>query len=178
VKSKGKSTRVRNLVVCFLLCLLSLSLSGCTVNEPTAVQNGNANTQGAKPSPPVVASHGNKPQPQGNTPNTGGRMSGTPIDTSKFDADIKQAEEKYNKNKNDNAAKMALAKAYLDRADALTEAAQYNSALGDYRRTLKYDPNNQDAKDWIKKIVEIYEGMGREVPKEGEERPPLPYEKK
>lgn len=105
--------------------------------------------------------------------------SGTPIDTSKYDADIKQAEAKYEKNKEDAAAKTALAQAYLARANALTlEGRQYNAALGDYRRTLKYDPANEEAKKWIGQIVEIYQSLGREVPKEGEENKPLPYEKK
>lgn len=104
---------------------------------------------------------------------------GTPIDTSKYDADIKQAETKYDKNKEDNAAKMSLAQAYLARANALTlEGRQYNAALGDYRRTLKYDPANEEAKKWIGEIVGIYQSLGREVPKEGEENKPLPFEKK
>jgi len=60
---------------------------------------------------------------------------------------------------------------------ALTDARQYASALGDYRRTLKYDPSNAEAKDWIERIVSIYDSINRESPKEGEEPPPLPMGK-
>jgi len=47
--------------------------------------------------------------------------------------------------------------------------------LGDYRRTLKYDPDNAQAKTWVEQIVSIYDSMGRESPPEGQEPPPLPY---
>jgi hypothetical protein len=58
---------------------------------------------------------------------------------------------------------------------ALTDARQYASALGDYRRVLKYDPNNSEAKNWIEQIIGIYDSLGRESPKEGDEPPPLPF---
>ena len=161
----------------FLLGVILSSLFACTSNAPTPVQNSNTTAQNSNTSMPVAVSHGGQNTNTQNK-NTGG-MSGTPIDTSKYDADIKSAEEKYNKNQKDNAAKMALAKAYLARANALTlEGRQYRSALGDYRRVLKYDPDNQEAKDWINQIVAIFQDMNREPPKEGEEPPPLPYEKK
>ena len=78
---------------------------------------------------------------------------------------------------NDPAAKKALADTYLKRGVALTEARQYASALGDYRRTIKYDPENTEAKEWIDKIIMIYDGMNKSYPKEGEEPPPLPFTK-
>lgn len=174
--------RIKKLLIGFSVSLVSISLfASCTSNPPTPVQsNTNTNTQNTKPN--VATSHGGQQGDTTTPPATqskGGPMSGggTPIDTSKFDSDIKQAEEKYNKAKENNDAKMTLAKAYLARANALTEARQYRSALGDYRRTLKYDPNNEEAKDWVNQIVAIFEQMGRDVPKEGEEPPPLPYNK-
>lgn len=160
---------------CLLLCVLSVFFVSCSVNEPTPVQNTNANSQSTNP--PVAVSHGSPAQTNSSSPPNKGGMTGTPIDTSKFDADIKKAEEKYNKNKNDNAAKMTLAQAYLDRGDALTEAAQYRSALGDYRRVLKLDPDNEDAKRMSGEIIRIFQSLKREPPKEGEEPPPLPYNK-
>lgn len=100
-------------------------------------------------------------------------QSGDPIDTSAFDAAIAKAEKNLKVKTNDEEAKKTLAANYVNRGLALTEARQYASALGDYRRALKYDPNNQEAKKWISQIIEIYDGLNKEYPKEGEEPPPL-----
>ena len=100
------------------------------------------------------------------------KQSGDPIDTKKFDTDIATAEVNFKKNP-DDAAKKALSEAYYKRGVALTDARQYASALGDYRKAVKYDPSNADAKGWIDKIIMIYDSMNRESPKEGEEPPPL-----
>jgi tetratricopeptide (TPR) repeat protein len=171
--------RINILLKSFLLGLILSSLFACTSNAPTPVQNSKEAAQNSNTSAPVAVSHGGQNTNEQSKSTGGMRGGGTPIDTSKYDADIKKAEEKYNKNQNDNAAKMALAKAYLARANALTlEGRQYRSAIGDYRRVLKYDPDNQEAKDWINQIVAIFQDMNREVPKEGEEPPPLPYGKK
>ena len=105
-------------------------------------------------------------------------QSGDPIETSEFDKEIAEAEKKVKANPNDEAAKKALAEAYYKRGFALTEARQYASAIGDFRRVLKYDPENADAKKWIGTIVGIYDSINREYPKEGEEPPPLPFQKK
>jgi tetratricopeptide (TPR) repeat protein len=102
-------------------------------------------------------------------------QSGDPIDTKELDAAIAAAEKAIKAKPADPMAKQALADAYLKRAVALTDARQYASALGDYRRVLKYDPNNTDARNWIEQIIGIYDGLGRESPKEGEEPPPLPF---
>jgi tetratricopeptide (TPR) repeat protein len=169
--------RINILLKSFLLAVILCSLFACASNAPTPVQNSNATAQNSNTSAPVAVSHGRQNTNTQNKSTGGMTGSGTPIDTSKYDADIKSAEEKYNKNQKDNVAKKALAKAYLERANALTEAGQYRSALGDYRRTLKYDPNNEEAKSWIDQIVSIFQKMNREPPKEGEEPPPLPYKK-
>jgi tetratricopeptide (TPR) repeat protein len=105
-------------------------------------------------------------------------QNGTPIDTKQYDSAIAASEIALKKSPNDTKLKKDLADAYFVRAMALTDPArQYASALGDFRRTVKYDPTNTEAKDWIKKIVDIYDGMNREYPKEGEEPPPLPFTK-
>ena len=77
----------------------------------------------------------------------------------------------------DDAAKKALAVAYVNRGLALTDARQYASALGDYRKAQKLDPSNADANKWVEQIIGIYESMNKEYPKEGEEPPPLPLDK-
>ncbi|MDQ3322068.1 MAG: hypothetical protein M3525_06520 [Acidobacteriota bacterium] len=104
-------------------------------------------------------------------------QSGTPIDTTEFDAEITKAEKNFKAKPKDETAKKLLAEAYLPRAVALTEARQYASAIGDYRRVLKYDADNEVAKKWIDEIIKIYAMINREYPKEGEEPPALPFKK-
>ena len=165
---------------------LLLSASAFAVacgNAPQPVQNTNSaaangerpqtaiahTTENQKPQMPPAANSGEK---------TKWSQSGDPIDTKKFDAAIASAEKALAGKPADAAAKKALATAYFERGVALTDARQYASALGDYRRAVKYDPSNAQAKDWIDKIVMIYDGMGKSYPKEGEEPPPLPFEGK
>ena len=81
------------------------------------------------------------------------------------------------KAKSDDASKKALAQAYFERGVVLTEARQYASALGDYRRVLKLDPDHAESKKWIEQIVSIYSMHKKDAPKEGEEPPPLPFKK-
>lgn len=110
---------------------------------------------------------------------TGGKWSadGTPIDTAKYDKAIADAEKVLKAKPNDADAKKEVAKAYFERGFALTEARQYASALGDYRRTLKNDPSHEEAKKWEQQIIGIYEMMKKEYPKPGEEPAPLPFKK-
>lgn len=104
-------------------------------------------------------------------------QSGNPIDTSKFDAGVVEAEKNQKAKPSDAAAKKDLAEAFVARGVALTDARQYASALGDYRRALKLDPNNEEARKWIDQIIAIYTSINREYPPEGEEPPPLPFKK-
>jgi tetratricopeptide (TPR) repeat protein len=101
--------------------------------------------------------------------------SGNPIDTSKFDEDVKKAEKDFKAKSNDETAKKNLSEAYTKRGVALTEARQYAAAIGDYRKALKYNPENAEAKKWIATITNIYKSINREVPKEGEEPKPLEF---
>lgn len=105
-------------------------------------------------------------------------QSGNPIDTGEFDKEIAAAEKIFKAKPKEEAAKKSLAEAYVKRGVALTEARQYASALGDYRRTLKLDPNDEEAKNGMNQIIGIYESLNREYPKEGEEPAPLPFTKK
>jgi tetratricopeptide (TPR) repeat protein len=138
----------------------SLTVSSHSVKTPTESLNTN----------PTVA-------PKSET-KTKWTQSGNPIDTSQFDADIAKAEKDLKAKPKDAGAKKALAEAYFKRGVALTEARQYASALGDYRRTLKLDPNDEEAKNGMDQIISIYESLNRDYPKEGEEPPPLPVTKK
>jgi tetratricopeptide (TPR) repeat protein len=104
-------------------------------------------------------------------------QSGNAIDTSAFDAEIGRAQKDLKAKPKNEAAKKSLAEAFLKRGVALTDARQYASALGDYRRVLKFDAENEDAKKWIEEILNIYAMLNRDYPKEGEEPPPLPFKK-
>lgn len=99
------------------------------------------------------------------------------IDVTEMTAKIEKAEKEYKAKPNDTKAKDALAAAYFDRAFALTKAAQYRSALGDFRKGLKLNPSDSDAKAMHDQIIDIFKSIGREPPKEGEEPPPLPFKK-
>ena len=100
-----------------------------------------------------------------------------PIDVSQMTADVEKAEKSFKQNQKDEKAKEKLSEAYFSRAFALTEAAQYRAALGDFRKGLKLDPNNADAKAMHDQIITIFQSIGREPPKEGEEAAPLPINK-
>jgi tetratricopeptide (TPR) repeat protein len=150
-------------------CAALFLLSGCG-NEPTLVSNqtaaANANTQSNSSTQAGMPARNASPAP-------GKTAGGEYIDTSEYDAKIKRVEEQAKKKPNDDAVRKQLAQAYLERANALTQARQYQAALGDYRRTLRYDSNNEEARYWSDTIIGILKQMNREVPAEGAEPAPL-----
>ena len=164
-----------------MILIAAVLMAACN-NAPQPVANANtsASPQKSEKTETVIAhTTENQPAPMpgqnSNGTKTKWTQSGEPIDTKTFDADITNAEKAVKSKPNDDASKKALAEAYYKRAVALTDARQYASALGDYRRTLKYDPDNAQAKQWIDQIVSIYDSMGRESPPEGQEPPALPF---
>lgn len=102
---------------------------------------------------------------------------GDPIDVTEYNAAIARAEKDLKAKPDDPALKKKLSEAYTRRGVALTEARQYAAAIGDYRKAVRYDPANEDAKKWISTITNIYRSMKREVPAEGEEPAPLEMKK-
>lgn len=170
-KIEVKSLRVRGCLACLSCVLMAVFLAGCA-DAPVVKQspgaNQNAQSATTKPEPAAPT------RPAAPTQGGGG---GDPIDTAKLDEEVTRAEKDLKNKPDDKAARASLAHAYLARAGALTKARQYRSALGDYRRTLKYDPQNEEALDMSERIVGIMKSMNREVPAEGEEPPPLPYKK-
>jgi tetratricopeptide (TPR) repeat protein len=144
---------------------------GCAT-APQLVQSNSAtsNSPANERSQTVIAhSSENQPAPAITSgEKTKWTQGGEPIDTKSYDDAIKAAEKGTAKAQSD---------AYYNRAVALTEARQYASALGDYRKAAKLDPSNTQAKDWIDKIIMIYDSMNKESPKEGEEPPALPFNK-
>jgi len=169
-----------------IICLAVFLAIGCAGNVQQAQNTTNAvsQPQRAEELQSVIAhtTENQTPKPlQANADGSSGKskwsQSGEPIDTAKFDVVIAQAEKALKSKSADAALKTALAQAYFDRGFALTEARQYASALGDYRRALKLDPNHEESKQWIGQIVGIYEMMKKNSPKEGEEPPSLPFKK-
>lgn len=182
-QSRSREIAIMKLII---LTLFTLTLLGCNSSAPTQIANSNTNSSETRPirsgtaQNTIAHSTENMPQkPVDPSSANGGKwsQSGDPIDTSRFDGVIAEAEKAVSAKPGDEAAKKALAQAYYDRGDALTKARQYASALGDYRRALKYDPSHEDAKSWIDQIIGIYSMMKKEYPKEGEEPPPLSFKK-
>ena len=106
----------------------------------------------------TVTAHTTENQTPKPANSSGGKwsQSGDPIDTTDLDNAIAMAEKEVKATPSDSGAKKALAQAYFDRGLALTNARQYASAIGDYRRALKHDPTHEESKKWIGKIVGIY----------------------
>ena len=153
----------------------------CDNSGPKPVANSNAvNTSQNSARPETVIAHSteNKTAPMGNSgTKTKWTQSGDPIDTKSLDAAIADADKALKAKPSDDELKSALAQAYFGRAMALTEARQYASALGDYRRALKLEPNHQESQKWADQILSIYQMLKKDAPKEGEEPPPLPFKK-
>ncbi|HQZ96381.1 MAG TPA: tetratricopeptide repeat protein [Pyrinomonadaceae bacterium] len=166
---------MKSIIICLSLCFAF----GCSNAAKPIAQSDNSATVAKSPekSQTAIAHSTENQTPNQTAPPASGEKSkwtasGDPIDTTAFDSAIMSAEKAAG-----GKPSKALGDAYYKRATALTEARQYASALGDYRRALKNDPANAEAKDWIDKIIMIYDGLNKSSPKEGEEPPPLPFKK-
>lgn len=164
------------------LSLSALFLTACGgANQPTV--NSNAVPPPQSPGNSlVVSSHSTDKNAPSNTANTATQpASNSPmskaVDVTELTAKIEKADKELKAKPNDAKAKENLAAAYFERAFALTKAAQYRAALGDFRKGLKLNPNDKDAKSMHDQIIDIFKSIGREPPKEGEEPPPLPFSK-
>ena len=182
-----------------LLVFSALILAGCAAQQPLtantktqAVQTNSTVSRANSDVPSISSSHSTEQQQQSPhaspsdstaaaNPPSGSNGGRSPmeraIDTSAMDATIEKAAQDYKKKPNEASVKTALAEAYFARATALTEASQYRAALGDYRRGLKLDPTNADAKGMQDQIISIFQSLNREPPKEGTEPTPLPFKK-
>lgn len=161
--------------------LLSVIVAGCNNAPPQIAQNTNSvGAVSSSPERPQTAiAHSSENKMPASPPSSGSKwtQSGDAFDTGEYDAAITAAEKALSAKPSDDKLKLALGAAYLKRANALTEKRQYASALGDYRRTLKHDPSNAEAKQWVEQIINIYASIGRSYPAEGEEPPPLKAQK-
>lgn len=168
----------------YSLILFLLFLSACQNETTPRVNSSTSDSQSPQERPQTVTAHTTENQTPKPANSVGvpaapykSSATGEPIDTAKFDGTIAAAEKIVKSKPADEAAKKTLADAYFDRGFALTEARQYASALGDYRRALKYDANHEESKKWIGQIVGIYGMLKKDAPKEGEEPPALPFKK-
>lgn len=165
-----------------IIGLVALFAAACN-NAASPVQSNNSAkaNPAASGTPQTVIAHSSENKQPNAAPAPGEKgkwtQSGEPIDTKELDAAVTSAEKALSAKSADDKLKKALAEAYFKRAVALTDARQYASAIGDYRRAYKNDPTKTEAKEWVDKIIMIYDGLNKSYPKEGEEPPPLPFTK-
>lgn len=163
-----------------LILAATLFVTSCGNSAKPIASNAPAASGTPERSETAIA-HGPKEEVPGGNSNTGPKskwsQGGEPMDTTTFDAEISKTEKDLSSKPSDAGLKKALSEAYYKRAVALTDKRQYAAALGDYRRAYKYDPSNTEAKDWIDKIIMIYDSMNKSYPPEGEEPGPLPFKK-
>lgn len=162
-----------------IACLL---MAGCGA-APTAVttqQNSNAaastaqagggQSGAASSNAGVISSHSSA----GNASAGGAATSGKPpVETPELDAKIEKALAKAKASGASAADKKAAAAAYMDRADYYWAAGNvqlYRYALGDYRRVLRYDADNEQAKERIDYLISVYQSLNKPVPENGLEK--------
>lgn len=159
-----------------IITLFALTVFGCNNSAPVRVEN-QPTANSSNRNEMTVMSHSQESVKS----NPGARNStespmAKPIDVSAMTAKIEKAESDYKAKPNDAKAKENIAAARFERAFALTEAAQYRAALGDFRKGLKLNPNDAEAKAMHDQILSIFKSINREPPKEGEEPAPLPFD--
>lgn len=160
------------LIVCALLAACGNSQPAATSrqnsNSAANVSSSEAGSGGANMSNVgVVSSHGG-----GSSAAPAGAMASDkpPVATPELDAKIEKAVAKGNAKGATAADKKAAAEAYLERANFYWGAGNvqlYKFALGDYRRVLKYDPENTEAKNRIAYLISVYHSINKPVPDNG-----------
>jgi hypothetical protein len=179
-KATGIGHLMRNLVLSLTCGAALLAPAACatpsaTNNNGGAANNSNASarTSDAGAIPPVSSAHGGTSTaapPAAPASATSGGAAKPSIDTAALDAKIEKAEAKAKAGGATQADKLAAAAALLERANVYRDAGQptlYKFALGDYRRALRYQPDNAEARAKMNEIVSIYQSMGRPVPTNG-----------
>lgn len=162
-----------------LATLALVAVSGCNTSEPAANAT-NASSARTSPSanapqtivvPPVASAHGGAGAT--NAPASANSAEKPSMPTPELDAKIAKAEAKAKAAGATDADRKAAGAAYAERADVFYSAQQpmlYKFALGDFRRALRYDPKNEDARAKMEQIVSIYQSMGKPVPTNGQEQ--------
>jgi tetratricopeptide (TPR) repeat protein len=165
---------------------LAFTLAACTNSAPVGTQSANNTNAAAQRNANslVTSSHSTEKMPGANnsSPTSAPKTQtespmAKAVDVSKLTTNIESAAKAYQPESKDVKSRLELANAYFERAFALTEAAQYRAALGDFRKGLKLNPDNKDARAMHDRIISIFQSIKREPPKEGEEPPPMPFNK-
>jgi hypothetical protein len=172
---------MRNLILFSALAALALTGSACGSSEqrgssagspeamPTATVRTPSQSSQTTNAPATSIAHG---APSNTGAPALGAQSGT-TDTAALDQKVEQAENKAKASGASAADKQAAAAAYLERANVFYNAGNpslYKFALRDFRRTLRYDPDNAEARAKRDQIVDIYtNSLHRPVPELGNE---------
>ncbi|HYP01315.1 MAG TPA: hypothetical protein VER76_14085 [Pyrinomonadaceae bacterium] len=143
-------------------------------NNRGVANNSNASagttTQTGGAIPPVSSAHGGAPAGATSPAAPSGAATKPGLETAALDAKIEKAEAKAKAGGASQADKVAAAAALVERGNLYRDAGQpalYKFALGDYRRALRYQPDNAEAREKMNEIVGIYQSMGRPVPTNG-----------
>lgn len=172
---------MRTLVLSLACAAVLLSASGCgspsaTNNSNSTANSGNMTTPRAATEtgglPPVSTAHGGNSTGAPPAAASTGNSAKPSIDTAALDAKIEKADAKAKAAGATQADKTAAAAALLERGNIYRDAGSpqlYKFALGDYRRALRYQPDNAEAREKMNEIVQIYQSMGRPVPENGNE---------
>jgi hypothetical protein len=179
-KQQRSKENMRPTLIACTLCVVAVAAVACNPAATTENANTTASTSTTTTTttttqptqtgalPPISSAHGNSPaQPASAAPAANEQPSG--VDTKALDAKIEKLEAKV-KAGGTAADKKELAAAYLERGNIYYNAGQpqlYKFALGDLRRTLRYDPDNVEAKEKVDELVRIYNSLGRPVPTNG-----------
>ena len=144
-----------------------------------AAAASNRNAAG-RPDIGVVSSHGGPSSassspgaPSGPGGGGGGSVAPRPeVATPELDAKIEKAEAKAKAPGATEADRKAAGAAYFERANFFFNAGNprlYRFSLADYRRGLRYNPDDAQARANMNEIVRIYRSMNMPVPELGNE---------
>jgi hypothetical protein len=176
---------MRNFLLLSALAIIALACGACASSEqqrtsapnaeamPTAtVRTPSQSAPATSDAPPVSVAHATPATTTESAAPQSGGQAGPTTDTAALDKKVEQAEGKAKATKATQADKQAAAAAYLERGNFYYNAGNpsfYKFALRDFRRTLRYDPNNEEARSKQQQITDIYQSMGRPVPDLGNE---------
>jgi tetratricopeptide (TPR) repeat protein len=174
---------------------LALPLAACGGGDlPSAggaARNENASAATGQPSPlaradspvgtagdlGVVSSHGGQTGQPASGAGSGGAAGAASdrdlVKTAELDKRIKDAAEKAKVSGASAADRKAAADAYIARGNVYFNAGQprlYKYALADFKQAVRYDPQNDEAREKIKTIEDIYASLGRPIPEVPEDQ--------
>jgi hypothetical protein len=158
---------MRNLLLLSALFGMALFAGACGSSEPSKSASGGAEAmptatvrvpaQSAQSSNGTATSIAHGAPANTGAPALGGQAPTT--DTAALDKKVEEAEAKAKASGATQKDKQAAAAAYLERANVFYNAGNptlYKFALRDFRRTLRYDPENAEARAKRDQIVDIY----------------------